>query len=155
MFKLELKHSLSKRDYRGGSVCSSFADIQELILPVYGSLSFEISGKFSPRDKIFAQGGRMPLPLWQCPTKKKPQFQTCMKCKLPVSRQCHTTLPQHTHQAAGWAKPGTDPAGKVNRWIFPEQLHTSGTNAGPRKRMGMPDSGGEKLFPSLLTAAWT
>lgn len=92
MFKLELIHSLSKRDYRGGSVCCSFADIQELILPVYGSLSFEISGKFSPRDKIFAQGGWMPLPLWQCPTKKKPQFQTCMKCQGSATQHCHSTL---------------------------------------------------------------
>lgn len=92
MFKLELIHSLSKRDYRGGSVCSAFADIQELILPVYGSLSFEISGKFSPRDKIFAQGGRMPLPLWQCPTEKKPQFQTCMKCQGSATQHCHSTL---------------------------------------------------------------
>lgn len=103
MFKLELIHSLSKRDYRGGSVCCSFADIQELILPVYGSLSFEISGKFSPRDKIFAQGGRMPLPLWQCPTEKK----TTVSDLHEVQAASAKAVPQHCHSTL--TKPQDEP----------------------------------------------
>lgn len=101
-----------------------FGGIQELILPVYGSLSFELSEKFSLRTKTAAQGrsdGSATLAMLH-------QEQTVSKVH-EVQAASDKAVPHNT--AAD--KPGPDPACKAERLIFPEQVHTNGNNSGPRK----------------------
>lgn len=142
-----------KKNYTGGSslefVCRL---LQQLILTIYSAFSFESSGKFSPRGKGFAQGGLMQLPHWQCHTKNMSSElheaqiagEKAVLHNTAASRSLSCRVSQTRDQFR---------LAKTRDEFSPEQVRTMNNGAGPRKKVGMPNNGGEKLSPSLLTAA--